>query len=118
MKNETLPIIILVLILLSQIYLCYLGSALLKQNKKVEVPEESVPIEAFERFITEQPSMWIAKTELVGWSINGDECNVVIKKYYHNGDESSENVYFRRIRTYSGPKWFYTGDYSLVPGAD
>lgn len=115
MKKETLPIIILVLILLTQVYLCYLGTALLKQSKSKEVPEESVPLEAFRQFLSER---WKENIEFSGWSINGDECKVVYKKYYRNGEEYGDSVYFRRIQTYSGPKWFYSSDYIPVPGAD
>lgn len=117
MKNETLPIIILVLILISQVYLCYLGATLLEQNKKVEVPEESVPIEAFRQFLSEKKGRTI---ELYGWSIEGHKCVVLYNDHGVWGNEYIGSEQFVRMQTESGSQWFFSdmGDYSLVPGAN
>lgn len=116
MKKENLPVIILVLILLLQVYLCYLGTALLRQSKRKEVPEESVPLEAFRQFLTEREKKDV---EFLGWSIGSDECSVMIKKHFWDtGDEYGDSEHFYRMKTYSGYQWFYNrlGDYIPVPG--
>jgi hypothetical protein len=108
--------VILVLILLSQLYLGFIGTALLKQDRLENVDTGAVPLKLFNNFLTERKNTDIV---FIGWRIEGDECVVLVRKQYSNtGREYGDSEHFVRMQTGSGYGWFYNnmGEYIPVTG--